>query len=247
MADQRYRKPPITEAVIDLRFADRLDPPTLERAAADFRRYYSAQAVMNAALGWAPPSGAVSPPVAEMKVDNGQRLSASDQTELVLLLPMSFTESQLAPYPGWDTFFQRFVRDWAIWKKTIGYRKIVRVALRYINRIDIPTTSGAVTEESDYVRTYVMAPGEFGPILAYGAQVQFRPDEQGCWLILNTALAPSPLLNHIAIMLDLDVYVEREAPQNDEALFELLERMRSKKNSIFEACITDKSRELFQR
>jgi len=36
-------------------------------------------------------------------------------------------------------------------------------------------------------------------------------------------------------------------PQDDEALWELLERMRSKKDAVFEACITDRARETFKQ
>ena len=35
-------------------------------------------------------------------------------------------------------------------------------------------------------------------------------------------------------------------PQNDDAVYELINRIRVAKNRVFEACITDRARELFE-
>jgi uncharacterized protein (TIGR04255 family) len=169
-----------------------------------------------------------------------------DQTELILLWPQSFIVAQLAPYPGWDNFFGRFARDWKTWKRGVGYRKVARVGVRFINRIDIPQVN-RVIEEADYLNAYAKLPDEFGPVIAYGVQAQFLPDDKGCRLTLNSASVPSPLLDHGSVLLDLDVGVETNPPQNDEDIYTLLNEMRAKKNAAFEACVTHRARELFQR
>ena len=244
MSDQPYRRPPITEAIIEVRFADPLEASQFEKAAVDFKDTYPIQQpTMAIALGVAPDAWTGS--VAQINQTTGSRLSSPDQTELAVLWPQSFVVSQLAPYPGWNHFFGRFERDWQLWKRAMGYRKIARVGLRYINRIDIPN-SGQIAEEADFLNVFAKAPDNLGPFVAYGVQVQFLPDEHGCKLVLNSALVPSPLLNHTAIVLDLDAAVEFGAPQNDKDLYLLLNEMRHKKNSAFEACVTDRARELFQ-
>ena len=67
-----------------------------------------------------------------------------------------------------------------------------------------------------------------------------------CILTLNTSSAPSPLLGHAAIIVDIDIAREGDAPQNDEEIYALLNEIRVKKNDIFEACITPRARELFK-
>jgi uncharacterized protein (TIGR04255 family) len=155
--------------------------------------------------------------------------------------------SQLAPYPGWDGFFRRFVRDWTIWKKSAGYRKVGRVGVRYINRIDIPLAGRPVIEETEFLNVYPHIPKELGPTNAYGVQAVLPILDINCRLTLNSSVVPSPLLNHVSFIIDQDIAKEVDTPQSDENLYELLNAIRLKKNEIFEACITDRARELFQR
>jgi len=46
-------------------------------------------------------------------------------------------------------------------------------------------------------------------------------------------------------MFDQDLYKENNIPQNDDGLYNLLNQIHVKKNAVFEACITDRARELF--
>jgi uncharacterized protein (TIGR04255 family) len=65
-------------------------------------------------------------------------------------------------------------------------------------------------------------------------------------LTLNSSSAPSPLLGHAAFIVDEDIAKEGDPPQNDDAIYALLNQIRVKKNEIFEACITPRARELFK-
>jgi uncharacterized protein (TIGR04255 family) len=245
MADQPYKRPPITEAVIEIRYAEPAELTLLADAAAHFKSEYPAQQkIMNAGVAV---GGVPLPPhdALQIKFDQGHRLSSVDQTELVVLWAPSFVVAQLAPYPGWSHFFNRFTRDWKTWKRVVGYRKIARIGVRYINRIDIPA-KGPVFDESEYVKVYPQLPPEFGPVVTYGLQAQSPPDAEDCRVTLNSASVLSPLLGYSAILLDIDVAMEPTPPQNDEDIFVLLNKMRVRKNAMFEACLTDRARELFQ-
>jgi len=174
----------------------------------------------------------------------GHRRSSDDQTQIVILWPRSFVFSQLAPYPGWDVFFAPFVRDWTLWKKTVGYRKVSRVGVRYINRIDIPITSD-LTHYEEFLNLYPRFPDELGPVLAYGIQTQFPYPEIDGRITINSASVPSPLLGYSSFIFDQDIYKENDIPQTEEGLHKLLNDIHLKKNTIFEACITDRARERF--
>lgn len=64
-----------------------------------------------------------------------------------------------------------------------------------------------------------------------------------CKLTLNSGVVESPILNHMSFFLDLDVGREIDVPQKDTDIFELLEKMRLKKNQVFEACISQRTRD----
>ena len=173
------------------------------------------------------------------------RHSSQDMTELALAMPNSIIVSQLAPYPSWTIFSKRFMRDWKLLKRTLGYREIKRIGVRYINRIDIPIT-GSVIQHEHFLNVFPHVPDMLSPFIAGAVQTVSEFEDIQCKLVLNWGVVKSPILNHSSFLLDLDLAREINVPQNDKGLFELLEAMRLKKNRVFEACISQRARdELF--
>jgi len=245
VSEQPYKRPPITEAVIEVRFATAIDADGVARAGSDFASVYSLQEhIQNINLGVQ--LGLDNQPTTQIDRQAGLRRSSPDISQLVLLWPSTFVVAQLAPYVGWNEFFGRFVRDWRIFKKATGYRKITRVGVRFINRIDVPITD-AVTRYEDYLNVYAQLPDVLGPVNAYGMQALLHASDTGCNVAINSANVPALLLDHISFLLDIDTFKDVDPPQNDDGVFELLRQIRSKKNAVFEACITNQARELFQK
>lgn len=249
MSGQPYSQPPITEAVIEIRFASPLDARDVIKSSSDFAKLYPReQAVKN--VGWVlgVPMTSEGKPTAQLNTEETvYRRVSLDLAEILVLGRQVFSMSQLAPYPGWDVFFERFKRDWVLWKKRVGYRKIIRIGVRYINRIDIPTFGNTIIEETNYLNVYPHIPKNLGPTMIYGVQAILHISDIRAKLTLNSSTVPSPLLNHVAFLFDQDIAREIEPPQRDEEVFDLLNRIRNKKNEVFEACVTDRARELFRK
>src|SRR5271155_1516704 len=171
MSEQPYKRPPITEAVIAVNFGEAASSRDLDKVNNNFGRFYpdyqdARNFVVEVSMS---PRPGPEPDTTVHKDEMGHRRSSDDQTQIVILWSSLFVFSQLAPYPGWDAFFERFCRDWTLWKKIVGYRKISRVGVRYINRIDIPIT-GSITQYEAVLKIYPTIPDELGPVLAYGIQ-----------------------------------------------------------------------------
>ena len=181
---------------------------------------------------------------AAVEEEIGHRRATTDMTQLLVLSPATLIVSQLAPYPGWDEFFGRFARDWKLWNRHIGFRQVKRIGMRYINRIDIPITK-PIVEHERYLNVFPKVPDSFGPITAYGVQTAFYFEDIGCNLNLNSAAVPSPLPNHASFVIDQDISKEIDPPQSEKDIYALLHQIRLRKNQIFEACVSDRSRELF--
>jgi uncharacterized protein (TIGR04255 family) len=248
MSPQPYKRPPITEAVIALTLTTPAASTEIDKLRSAFRDLYPyEQLVRNVNVELALPAVAQASPTAAIHDEIGYRLSSLDITQLLILWPMTFVISQLAPYPGWDEFFGRFVRDWTIWKKVMNFRPIARIGVRYINRIDIPV-SGPVVEQNEYISVYPHLPEALGPTSSYALQAQLPiADMENCKLLLNSAWVPSPLLNHVSFVIDIDIVSEIDPPQRNDAIYDLLKKIRVKKNTIFEMCVTDSARELFAK
>ncbi len=63
-------------------------------------------------------------------------------------------------------------------------------------------------------------------------------------LIINEALAPQTNPEIITIILDLDLFRQQVWDSSDEDIWLFLEKLRHRKNEVFEASITDRTREL---
>jgi uncharacterized protein (TIGR04255 family) len=129
---------------------------------------------------------------------------------------------------------------------------VTRVAVRYINRIDIPDAAAGVRLE-DYLRTYPEISVDFpeeGLMNNFFMQVQLWQQDLGCWLIVNEAPEASPAEGTLSVRLDLDLFREQvEEPwqaDSETAVWEFLELLHDRKNEIFEASITNRTRRLIR-
>lgn len=224
-----------------------MDSAGVDKVSDKFGSHYPQhQRVENLMVAVQLPAGQTDTPTTEIDRQVGHRRSSSDMTELLVLWRSALVVSQLAPYPGWDEFFRRFVRDWKVWKRVMGFQTIARLGVRYINRIDIPL-SGHVVEHETFLNVYPKLPDILGPVGAYAVQVVLPIEDIGCKLTLNSAVVPAPILDHASFVIDQDIAKEVDLPQSDKAIYELLNEIRVRKNNVFEACISNRARELFQR
>jgi uncharacterized protein (TIGR04255 family) len=237
---QSYKRPPIVEAVIEVRLQTPIDSDLLERIKDELLKEYPVPPLrtmaVNVELSEAPKV---------LQQAQGYRLSSGDGAALVNIGPNSLSTSRLAPYEGWEAFVACARLNFSTWRKLTGWRKISRLGVRYVNRIDVP---GQSVQIGDYL-TFGMVLPPLGPpsLSSFAINAAMPLGKDNCNLILNSGSAPSPLVNVTSFILDLDVSREVDLPQNEEGLWELANRMRVHKNSIFEACITERARELFNK
>lgn len=240
----KYKRAPITEAVIEIRLAAPLPKERVDAIHNRLKRNYAksqTQSVDRAKLD-----------MKERQVtfderEERYRLSSNDETDILLITRLSMLCSRLAPYESWEAFQPRAVEDWGQWKEVIGYQKIARLGVRYINRLDIPVGEAGKVVVDDYLNVIPKYPEPevIASFEKYTMQITSRFGKENFSLIINTSSIPSPLVDHVSILFDLDVGMTDNVPQRDDLMWDALNVMRDQKNRIFEACITDKARELF--
>jgi uncharacterized protein (TIGR04255 family) len=241
----QYPRAPITEAVIEIKFEAPVEPETVKKALPRLRDAYQSGedwSMQMLEFDIATGAGRV------QRQATGYKLTSLDGTDICIISTTHISVSRLAPYSGWDAFYARAQRDWQFWKRGVAYRKISRLGLRYINRIDIPVKPGSGLNLQDYLNIYPELPegAAFPPMAHYTMQVIMpRQDQWG--FVVNAGSVPSPLLNHSSFVLDIDLGRDADVPQRDEDVWELIGRARTIKNTAFESCITDMSRALFSR
>lgn len=75
-------------------------------------------------------------------------------------------------------------------------------------------------------------------------QLQIPQQDLDCMLIINEAFTQPATPEVITIIFDLDLFRQQIWNSDDEDIWSFLEKLRYRKNEVFEASITDKTREL---
>lgn len=239
-----YANPPITEAVLDLRIEPALPLPDLQKLKTRFTREYpNSEELVDWNVGFGPdPIGRITTQAAE--IGRWYKLTSNDQADVIFLKPQNLSTSRLSPYRGWDSFFARAKRNYEIWRRSVGHQKIVRVATRYINRIDIPVRDLEKHGVESYFIVLPKLPGG-RQSLKFFVQAMVSVPEIAATAIFNFGSIPSPLLDHVSFMLDIDLSRDHSIPTRGPDLWEMISQFRDYKNAIFEDSITDRARDLF--
>lgn len=74
-------------------------------------------------------------------------------------------------------------------------------------------------------------------------QLELPQQDSACSVLLNLAVLPAAQ-DVVPVILDIDVFDSARELNIDDRLWNRLDEFRRQKNKIFEACITDKVREL---
>jgi uncharacterized protein (TIGR04255 family) len=242
-----YPKAPIIEGVIHLGGAGIASPEELQKLVKRFAEDYPQQQAMAAAINVivnTTGGGALT----IQQQPQGYLAKSADQADIVLLFTDGVAAARLAPYPGWEHLRERASIAWAEWRRNVtGTSAPKRIGIRYVNRIDVPIKQAGIIDIDDYLRFGARMP-EFSrrPMTGFLVQIT-RPTDLEHWsaTITSTIATPPPLINHVSVVLDIDVFRTEQIPGRNPDLWDCIDAVRPLKNDIFEACITDEARKLF--
>jgi uncharacterized protein (TIGR04255 family) len=244
VTQRAYSAPPIIDAIIELRFEDALSDALRERASKKFAATYPL-----VELGTHQEIGVeIKPDGIAVRTTVQERITKRRSVDTPGVLQFGnhiLGVATGAPYGGWPELFDRFCRDWGVAKKIWKYRRIVRIGVRYINRIDLERNESGLIEYERYLNLRINLPETFPPISNYELGFQSAIEEIKCGVSVRSGIAPPAVPGRVSFTLDVDVKRNLEVPQKDADVFELLAAMRKAKNDLFETFITDEARELF--
>jgi uncharacterized protein (TIGR04255 family) len=155
-----------------------------------------------------------------------------------------FTFSKLEPYTTWDSVFAEALRLWAVYVKVADPSEVVRIAVRYINRLQVPVPA----QISDYLEAPPLVPP---PISQQLRQFLFRfvIDDVSRDASAVIMQASEPLIGPEAIVLFIDIDAFKEnlaAAPDDSRLRGMFLQLRDLKNEIFYASITERTAEMYK-
>ena len=240
----RYPHAPITEAVIDIQVTATVSVDELAKAIADEPGYLPPEKLLtgSGAMVFGPEEKAFATAKAEQV---GYLSRSADGLHIYQVRTNGFTFSRLAEYTSWMEISVEARRLWAKYRSIANPTRITRIALRYINRLDIPLP---VQDFSFYLRTAPQLSSDLPQGLSgYFMQLQLpMPELQGTCIINQTIIEPPVKPGTAAVVLDIDVFRATEVTTDESQLWAQLGQLRDSKNRVFEACITDEARRLFK-
>jgi len=247
MADwPRFPNAPITEALLDIKV--KLPPGVdLTRLAAFQEAVKDLYPTRRERSSWQggfqvkpgelpevfPPSGG----------PDGYLFTSKDGKQIVQARLDGFTFNRLKPYDKWESFRDEARQQWERYREIANPEIVSRVALRYINRIEVPLPM------KDF-REFILTTPEIAPKVPQGLAGFFMrlviPDEKSKSIAIVTQTMEDPNERVLPLIFDIDAFQEAPLDVHGKEMWEALEQLREYKNEIFFNSITDRTRELFK-
>jgi uncharacterized protein (TIGR04255 family) len=166
----------------------------------------------------------------------GFKFQSSDNLHIAQFNKETFVFSRLKPYLDWAQLRQEALRLWAIYFELLKPMEVIRIGLRFINRIAIMQER---FELSDYYRHPPDSLKELDwPLTGYLHHDVMQVPETAYRVNLIKTVQNVP--GEIGLILDIDVFMQNPFEYNELRIKECLEEMRWVKNKVFFGSLTDK-------
>lgn len=155
-----------------------------------------------------------------------------------------FTFNMIGNYTNWDEFSGEAFRLWEIYQKELKPHSITRIAIRYINNIAVPSEN---LKFEDYFTNMPPIPSCLPQTFESFFMRVVTPTSHGgtYTAITETINADGVTSSIVPFLLDIDTFklINEDLPEFD--LKTEFDTLRKIKNEVFEDCIKNKTRKLF--
>ena len=239
---KQLTRPPLREALIDLRLAEELSLPVITQIGQERLPGFEPPVPMWRGQFTFPvgPPTTPPPPIAQANEAFGWRYSTSDGARIVLFRRDGATFSVLRGYTTWAEAKASAQAIWRQYCERGRVTSVARLAVRYINVIAFPV--GADTD------IYLTAgprlpPGVPNMLNGFLQRVVIPFSDDGTSAIVTQALEQSGDAATSSVVLDIDVWRAFRYAANSPEIWSTLDILRAIKNRIFFGSVTEKALE----
>ena len=249
MARQRHLpRAPITEALIDFRVVPRdgltfselqelIDAPQLG--------YYVKGPISEGTFQFMLTAGGKQPQTTSESAQTGLRFHSHDEKYVAQCRLSGFTLSRLPPYEEWNNLVLEAKRLWAAYTGRLAPKRVVRVATRFINNLQLPM-EGAIPYQK-YVNKLVDVPeGAPQAVASFLQRFQLVDVESDAHVILTLALDHVFPGMRVPVILDIDTFRVIDLALPNQDIWDILDKLRELKNRCFFGTITEAAAELYE-
>jgi uncharacterized protein (TIGR04255 family) len=238
--------PPIAEALIDFRIAGgKKAVSELEPLAKSLQVAYPSLEVINEGQAhFQTREGKLFAEAKELGVQ-AYHLRSADRSRVVQLASDRFTFNRLPPYVSADEMVQEAMPVWDRYREAMEPEAVVRIAMRYINRLALPFRSG--DEYSRFLTAAPQVPSEISQeVSEFLTRVVLQhPHNGGIVAIVGQKLTSVEADKDVPVVLDIDVFREGQFEPSTDHLAAVLTNLRKIKNEVFFSLLTEEAVNLY--
>lgn len=249
MANQRHlRNAPAREALIDIQFDTPISAEEIEQFASKIKSEFSQQTdLWEAVIGLNVEGTGTQANSTHSMI--GKRFDSNKAPHVLQCRNNGFTFSRLSPYGNWDELRNEAKRLWEVFHSVTRLGSVTRIAVRYINEINLPLP---VTNFSDYLVCPPKVPEALPQALGGFLQRLVIPNEENNTIsVITQALEGYQTIQSemstATVILDIDVFrvVSISCSSFDE-IWSALDILRDQKNMVFFEYLTEKTLEMYE-
>jgi uncharacterized protein (TIGR04255 family) len=233
-----YPNPPILEAVVEFRFtaaAAKVVEQSLRERLGGIYEHIDAQDFVEAQVAFDKNSVSTS----TRRVHHRTVMASSLRTRMLSCADDALGIHVLRPYPGWDNFLDQISEAIEALPESVRRGLVESIALRYLNQFALPGNSFAY---EDFLKIVPPRAGNDMPteLLDHQSTTRaFDPQTKTTVELRSGILSTPPTVG-------LDILVHRKLDRPFCEWRGELEGIHARERQIFEDCITDRAREIFQ-
>jgi len=242
-----FSKPPLTEALLDIKvnLASNFDVNALEFFQKSIEKYFPIKQINTK---WE--TKLQIKPGESLKFDakdsrNGFIFKTANNEKLVQARMDGFTFNRLTDYESWDSFKSESRKLWEIYLKVAKPISIKRLAVRYINTIQIPRPAGDLNEYFSTVpeisRNLPQMMTEF-----FMRVVIPEPNSPNATIVIETVDVARLSEEILPIIFDIDTFRIVDLKGEDKTIWEIFESLRRFRSEVFWKSLTKKTIALFK-
>ncbi len=243
----QYKNAPIQEAVFDIR-VDRVGNSAIESYETYGKRNYPEYPTQEKRVlmggSFKVNKDNLPPKISSTHSVTGVIFSQTNGHKKIQFRRDGYTFNLLKPYSNWNEFSNLAFKFWGDYKAYVKPQKITRIALRYINRVELPLRDNF--DFDHYFNNVPKIPSSLEQKFnRFFLQMQVPCNNSGVYANI-TQTFDNPINEFLPFIIDIDVFMDKLIDPN-ENLRTHFDELRTFKNSIFESLVTDNTRSMFNK
>lgn len=173
----------------------------------------------------------------------GKRIDFEVTRQVLQIQRDSFTFSQLEPYGSWDQVAENAKRLWDTLSGSLTELKVSRLAVRYINVIQLPLP---FSDFDDYFKAAPQIPAHLPQGLSQFLLRTASPVDDDLVVVTQSLDAITSDAESASVVLDIEVSCENPEELKINNIENTLDRLRERKNAVFFSYVTEKTLEMYE-